>query len=102
MVDINYAYDLEEAVDPIPKPGFMEKHEFDSLNEIRKMISQKKYKDSQEVREHMLYLERLGDKLRIKLQRENNDGESGWMLKYDVEKVHSTFKILERLLNKMG
>ncbi len=101
MVDHTYAYDLDECVEPIPKPGHMEQYDRRSLDEVRNKIAQRAYRDGQEVRDHLLFLERLADKLQNKLHTEQSDGETGWSLNRDLTKVKDTFKILARLLDKL-
>ena len=97
----HYAYDLDEIVDPIPKPGFMEKYERDSLKEIKVKLAERGYRDAIEVREHMLFLERLADKMQAKISCEVEEGETGWNLKRDQKRVLNTFELLGRLLDKL-
>lgn len=101
MVDYSYAYELDEVVTPIPRPGTMEQHDRSSVLEIKKKIAARGYESSFEVREHLLFLERLADKLQMKLNAEQAEGETGWSLKRSLGKVSETYNILAILLDNM-
>tara|TARA_Y100000034_G_C6596233_1_gene259214 strand:+ start:70 stop:369 length:300 start_codon:yes stop_codon:yes gene_type:complete len=95
------AYDLTEDEDLIPRPGSLEDFERDSLQEIMKRIAEDSYKDPQELREHLLFVERLADKVQNKLLAQSEGGETSWNLKRDLKKVKDIFKVLCRILDKI-
>ncbi len=95
------AYDLTEDEDLVPRPGSIEDYDRDSLKEIMKRIAENSYKDTSEVREHLLFVERIADKVQSKLLAQSEGAETSWVLKRDLIKVQDTFKVLCRILDKL-
>lgn len=79
----------------------LEKHERDSCVEIRKRLKESKYTDSEQVREHLEWLENLIERVGNILKIEEREKISNLSLKRDFTKIKSLYNDLSRVLDKL-
>ena len=77
----------------------LEKHERESCVDIRTRIKSKKYTDSEQVREHLEWLENLVERIGNILNIETKEGISNLSLKRDYSKVKNLYNDLSRVLD---
>lgn len=79
----------------------LEKHDRDSCKEIKRRIEADSYKDIEEVREHLEFLENLIDKIRNITQSEEREGIVNLTLKRDFSKIQMLYNDLSMVLDKL-
>jgi hypothetical protein len=86
--DAGKAYDLEQF-------------DKDSLAEIKEMIAGKKYKDSQQLRDHMEYVEDLIGRLTRILEDEAKEEIANLTLRHDLQKIKELYAAMSAILDRL-
>ena len=92
-------YDIgdEEAIKKEFDDYELPAHDRQSINEIRKKIEKKEYKELEEIEKHQEFLEDMGNKLRTILQNERSMGEVNWELERQIDDIKGLYFELERV-----
>jgi hypothetical protein len=94
---VSYAHRKRQA----RKEYELEKHERDSMQEIRKRIKEDSYTNMEEVRDHLELIEDLIEKVKIIIQSEERDGLVNLSLKRDISKIQQLYNDLSRILDRL-
>jgi hypothetical protein len=78
-------------------PFELQKHERESLEEIRRLIKLNKYKDKNNLMESIEFIEKLANRMTIALTNEKKDGKANWELDSDIVDVKKIFDQLNIL-----
>lgn len=76
-------------------------HDIESCREIRKRIQEGSYKDIEEVRDHLEFLEDLIEKVKNIILVEEREGIVNLSLKRDFTKIRDIYNDLSRVLDKL-
>lgn len=79
----------------------LEKHERESCVEIRGRIIAGKYTDSEQVREHLEWLENLIERVGNIIKIESKEGISNLSLQRDYSKIKNLYNDLSRVLDRL-
>jgi hypothetical protein len=91
--DINMDETVKREFDDYELPAVDKK----SLNEIKKKLKNKGYKDIEEVEEHQEFLEDMTNRLKTVLQNERSLGKGNWELERQVDEIQALYFQLEQL-----
>jgi len=83
-------------------PFELQKYEYESLEEIKKYLKLKKYKDKLQVQEALDFVDKLANKMTIAINNEKKEGKANWELESDLNEVRKIFDQLNNLLQNMG
>ena len=73
-----------------------------SLNEIRKKLKNKGYKDVEEVEEHQEFLEDMTNRLKTVLQNERSLGKSNLELERQVDEIQALYIQLDQVRRELA
>ena len=76
----------------------LQKHERDSMEEIKKLLKENKYTDKNVVQESLDFIESLSNRMSIAINNEKKEGKSNWELESDLQDVKKVFDQLNGLL----
>jgi hypothetical protein len=79
-------------------PFELQKHERDSMEEIKKLLKENKYTDKNVVQESLDFIESLSNRMSIAINNEKKEGKSNWELESDLQDVKKVFDQLNGLL----
>ena len=68
-----------------------------SINEIRKKIKEKGYKDFDQIKRHLEFMENKCNELRMILQSEKKVGGVNWELERQIEEIKALYFDLEKI-----
>jgi|GEM_PF-2973009 len=86
----------------VPVPYNMEYYDKQSLNEIRRYITDHAYRDTSTISEHLLFLEHLADKLQQILSNETSAGESAMILRENLREVKNLYDTLSLMMSRIN
>ena len=72
-------------------------HDKRSLDEIRKKLDKRGYKELEEIEAHQEFLEDMTNKLRVILESEKSIGEVNWELERQIDDIKGLYFELERV-----
>ena len=81
-------------------PYEIEKFDRESLEDIKKHLKAKSYKDRKNVQEHMEYLEELANKVQGAILTEKKEGEVTWELEHDLIEIKELFDKVETVFEQ--
>lgn len=79
-------------------PYELEKHERDSIEEIKKHLKLKKYKDKESIKDSLEYIENLANKMNIAINNEKKENKTTWELESDISELKKVFEELNKTL----
>jgi hypothetical protein len=79
-------------------PFELAKHERESIEDIRRCIKLKKYKDKDTIKESLEFIEELANRMNIAVQNEKKENKTTWELEADLNDLHKVFDQLNQLL----
>ena len=79
-------------------PYDLEKYERDSLEEIKKYLKLKKYKNKDMIQENLEFIEKLANKMNEAIGNEKKENKTTWELESDLADVKKIFDQLNALL----
>lgn len=91
--DINDEQAIKKEFDDYELPAFDRK----SINEIKKKLEKKGYKELEEIETHQEFLEDMTNKLRLIQENEKRVGGVNWELERQIEDIKALYFELERL-----
>ena len=82
-------------------PYELEPHERTSIEDIKKCIKLKKYKDAATIKDSLDFIEKLANKMNIAIQSEKKENKTTWELESDINDLKKVFDQLNTLLVSM-
>ncbi|MGV8086028.1 MAG: hypothetical protein ACP5N1_00200 [Candidatus Woesearchaeota archaeon] len=82
-------------------PYELEKHERDSLEEIRKTLKKSGYKTKDDIQDSLDFLEKLANKINIAVTNEKRDNKTTWELETDLTDIKKIFDKLNQMLQEI-
>ena len=79
-------------------PYELERHERASIEEIRRCIKLKNYKDKETLKESLDFIETLSNKMNIAIQNQKKDNKTTWELEADLNDLKKVFDQLNNML----
>jgi len=79
-------------------PYDLEKHERDSLEEIRRGINKGKYKTKEDIQDSLAFIEKLANKMNIAINNEKKENKTTWELESDLGDLKKIFDQLNQML----
>ncbi len=79
-------------------PFELQKYELDSLEDIKNMIKNKRYKDVPTLRESMDFIEKLADRVNVAITNERKESKTTWELEANLADIKKIFDQLETIL----
>jgi hypothetical protein len=79
-------------------PYEMEKHDRESMEEVKKALKKGRYKKKDAIQESLVFLERLANKLNIAIVNERRENKTTWELEADLSDIKKVFEQLNNLL----
>ena len=79
-------------------PYELEKHERESLEEIRKGLKKGIYKNKDTIQDSLEFLEKLANKMNIAIANEKRENKTTWELESDLNDVKKLFDQLNGIL----
>lgn len=76
-------------------------HDRNSIEEIKKAIKLKKYKDKPTIKDTLDYIEDLANKMNIAIQNEKRENKTTWELEADLNDLKKVFEQLNKLLENV-
>jgi hypothetical protein len=80
-------------------PYELEQYERDSIEDIKRMLKKKKYRDKALVQESLEFIEKLANKMNVAINNEKKENKTTWELEADLADVKKLFDQLNTLLN---
>jgi hypothetical protein len=87
-----------ELKDRAYTPFELAHHDRESIEEIKRCIKQKKYKDKDTIQQSLEFIEELSNKMNIAVQNEKRDNKTTWELEADLNDLKKIFTELNNLL----
>jgi len=82
-------------------PFELAKHERESIEEIKKLLKLKKYKNKNMIQESLDFIEELANRMNIAINNEKKEGKTTWELEADLEDLRKVFEQLDTLLKNL-
>lgn len=79
----------------------LEQFDRDSIAEIKKLIADRKYNDSQQLRDHMEYVEDLIGRLTRILEDEAKEDIANLSLRHDLLKIKELYSEMSAILDRL-
>jgi hypothetical protein len=79
-------------------PYDLEKHERESLEEIKKGIKKSIYKTKDTIQDSLEFIEKLANKMNVAINNEKRDNKTTWELESDLAEVKKIFEQLNQML----
>lgn len=79
-------------------PYELEKHERESLEEIRKTLKNNEYKTKTDIQDSLDFLEKLANKINIAITNEKKDNKTTWELETDLNDLRRLFDKLNQII----
>ncbi len=76
-------------------------HDRKSIEEIKKAIKLKMYKDKEMIKDTMEYIEDLANKMNIAIQNEKKENKTTWELEADLNDLKRVFEQLNKVLAEL-
>jgi len=80
-------------------PYELEKHERESLEEIKKGLRKGIYKTKDSLQDSLEFLEKLANKMNVAISNQKRDNKTTWELESDLGDVKKIFDQLNQILN---
>ena len=81
-------------------PFELEQYDRDSLEEIKRCLKLRKYKDKDSVKEMLDFVENLANKINVAASNEKKENKTTWELESDLVDIHKIFDQLNALLQQ--
>lgn len=72
-----------------------------SIEEIKKCIRLKKYKDKDTIKDSMDYIENLSNKMNVAINNEKKENKTTWELEADLNDLRKVFEQLNEILSQI-
>ncbi len=82
-------------------PYEIDKHERDSIEDIKKSIKGEKYNNVEIVQESLEFLERLANKINIAIQNQKKENKTSWELESDLINIKKIFDDLNKVMQSL-
>ena len=79
-------------------PYELENQDRESIEEIKRCIKQKKYKDKDTIMQSLDFIETLSNKMNIAVQNEKKENKTAWELEADLNDLKKVFEQLNNIL----
>ena len=79
-------------------PYELEKHERDSLEEIRKTLKNNSYTKKEDIQDSLDFLEKLANKINVAVTNEKKDNKTTWELETDLADLRRLFDKLNQMI----
>jgi hypothetical protein len=79
-------------------PFELENHDRESIDEIKRCIKNKKYKDKDTIKQSLEFIESLSNRMNIAVQNEKKENKTTWELESDLNDLKKVFEQLNALL----
>ena len=79
-------------------PFELDNYQRESIEEIKKLIKQGKYRDKAIIRESLEYIENISNKISIAILNEGREGKTTWELEADLSMLKKVFNDLNNIL----
>lgn len=82
-------------------PYELEKHERESLEDIKKGLKKGIYKSKDTLQDSLEFLEKLANKMNVAISNEKRENKTTWELESDLNDVKRLFDQLNQILNNI-
>jgi hypothetical protein len=82
-------------------PYELEKYDRESLEDIKKELKKRRYKNKDTIQESLDFLEKLANKMNIAIANEKRENKTTWELETDLTDVRKLFEQLNQILQSI-
>jgi hypothetical protein len=82
-------------------PYELDQSDRNSIEDIKKQIKLKKYKDKDSIKDSLDYIEQLANKMNVAVQNEKKENKTTWELESDLNDLKKVFQELNIILEDL-